>query len=137
MWFVKPGTDPSASELPPSVEVPLHNSMNRIELEIEKTIDSTQEDGTEQTTYHAALQSNTQKLYHEKPEGQNFNGQFSWTQFEFRMNPQAPVVTTTKRRRSFSDVAADLGGLWYVIAHCTFRTQLLLSTPSHAISPYS
>lgn len=28
------------------------------------------------------------------------------------MDPKAPVTTTTKRKRTYSDMAADLGGLW-------------------------
>lgn len=113
MWFVKPGTDPSEGDRPPTVEVPLHNSNNQFELNVEKLVDRTSgADQTEQTVYHAELQSNTQKLYHEAPQKYAFNGQFAWTEFKFRMNPQAPVTTTTKRNRGYSDVAADLGGLW-------------------------
>ena len=116
MWFVKPGTDPSEGDRPPTVEVPLHNSNNQFELNIEKLVDRTSgADQTEQTVYHAEMRSNTQKLYHEAPQKNAFNGQFAWTEFKFRMNPQAPVTTTTKRNRGYADVAAELGGLWYVL----------------------
>ena len=115
MWFVAPGTDPSESDAPPDLEVPFHNSMNSVELSIEKLTDETQRDATKRETstiYHATLQSNTQKLYHQAPVSSTFEGQVAWTEIKFRMNPAAPVTHTRKRYRGFGDYAADLGGLW-------------------------
>merc|ERR1711975_180986 len=97
MWFVKPGTDPSKGDMPATLEVPLHNSMNKVDLTVEKVVDRTVGGNPiEQTVYHGDLQSNTQLLYHIPPVGYTFRGQFAYVDFKFRMNPEAPVTTTTR-----------------------------------------
>lgn len=140
MWFVKPGTDPSETDGPPDLEVPFHNSMNAIELTLEKLTDRTREDQETKTVYHASLQSNTQKLYHEKPESNTFNGQLSWTEIAFRMTPSAPVTHTNKRKRGFGDIAADFGGLWtfmFVIIGIFFKPSGLIDSNGNSIHVFA
>lgn len=141
MWFVGHDTDLTGEEIPgPNLEVPFHNSMNSIELSMERITDQTKGDDSQKTVYHAQMQSNTQMLYHSAPTSQTFSGRLAFTQFKFRMTPTAPVKTTIKRNRGLGDYGADLGGLWtfmFIIIGVFFKGSGLIDKDGNQVTVFS